>query len=142
MSGWVAIGLVVAGLVGVAVAILISDILRGDVGGGGRHTLERARRLLVVATDDRTGARADEWVAEQRREHPRLQCFVLVQPEGQGLFEAVENAIERESPDAMVMVRHESDRSSHMTDTYARVREQGLLPVDAIYVEDEERSPA
>jgi hypothetical protein len=136
MSGWVAIALVVAGLVGVAVAILISDVLRGDIGGG-RHTMERARRLLVVATDDRTAARADEWVAEQRREHPRLQCFVLVKPEGQELFEAVEDAIERERPDAMVMVRHEGDRSSDRTDTFTRVREQGLLPVDAIYVPDE-----
>jgi hypothetical protein len=136
MSGWVAIALVVAGLVSVAVAILISDVLRGDVGGG-RHTMERARRLLVVATDDRTAVRADEWVAEQRRERPRLQCFVLVKPEGQELFEAVEDAIERESPDAMVMVRHESERDSDHIDTYTRIREQGLLPVDAIYVPDQ-----
>jgi hypothetical protein len=49
MSGWLAIGLVVVGMAAVAVTVLLFDIARGDVGGG-RHTLARARRLLVIAT--------------------------------------------------------------------------------------------
>lgn len=133
MSGWLAIGLVVIGLLGVAVAVLISDVFRGDVAG--RHTMARARRLLVVATDDETARHAGSWVEAQRRERPELQCFVLVEAEGQGLFEAIEDVVERERPDAMVMVRQAGDGSSSESGTYTRVREQGLLPVDTIYAD-------
>lgn len=134
MSGWVAIGLVVIGLAGVALAVLIADLYRGDIGGG-RHTMARARRLLVVATDKATVDHAESWVTEQRRERPELQCFVLVDPDGQGLFEAVQDVIDRERPDAMVMVRHEQDRHATQTGTYGRLKAQGLLPIDTIYVD-------
>jgi hypothetical protein len=63
MNGWLVIGLIVLGLAAVALAILVSDVARGDVGGG-RHTMERARRLLVVATDAETRGGADRWIRE------------------------------------------------------------------------------
>jgi hypothetical protein len=40
LSPWLAMALIVGGLVGVAVAMLAVDLLRGDVGG--RHTMARA----------------------------------------------------------------------------------------------------
>jgi hypothetical protein len=132
LSGWAVIGLVVAGLILTALFVLLSDIARGDVGGG-RHTMARARRLLVVATDDRTGAEADRWVEAQRRERPELQCFVLVERDSEGLFQDVQGVIEREHPDAIVMVRNEADRHNE-TGTYARLREQLSIPIDAVYV--------
>lgn len=131
MSGWLAIGLVVIGLLAVAGVVLAFDIARGDVGG--RHTMARARRILVVATDERTGAEADRWAAAQREERPELQCFVLVEPEGQSLYEAIHEVLDRERPDAIVMVRYESERESH-TDTYARLKEEGVGPIDTIWV--------
>jgi hypothetical protein len=137
MSGWLAIGLVVIGMVGVALTVLIFDIARGDVGG--RHTLARARRLLVIATDAETGERADRWVGEQRAERPELQCFVLVEPDGQELFMSVQDVIERDSPDAIVMVRHEEDRHQAIQSTYGRLKEQFSIPIDTIYVPS--RSP-
>ena len=69
MSVWLAFGLIVGGLAVVAVAVLVTDIARGDVGGG-RHTMARARRLLVVALDPGTRAGAERWIAEQREEDP------------------------------------------------------------------------
>jgi hypothetical protein len=138
MSGWLAVGLVVIGLIAVAAAVLMFDVARGDVGGGGRRTMARAHRLLVLATDERTGDEADRWVAEQRRERPELQCFVLVEPDGQGLFSDVADVIDREHPDAIVVVRHASERHDE-TGTYARLREQLSLPIDTIYVPAVER---
>jgi hypothetical protein len=131
MSGWLAIGLVVIGLVAVAITILAFDVARGDVGGG-RHTLARARRLLVVATDDATERAADRWVSEQRSEHPGLQCFVLAMPDDQELFMAIQDVIEREHPDALVMVRHEEQQG--LTGTYGRLKEQLSMPIDTIDV--------
>jgi hypothetical protein len=136
MSVWLGIALVVIGLIAVAVVVLAADVARGDVGGG-RHTLERARRILVVATDEQTTTGADRWVREQRREHPELQCFVLAEPDGQGLFMAIEDVIDRERPDAVVMARHASERPSVLEGTYARLKDELRIPVDAIYVGEE-----
>ena len=133
MSAWLGIGLVVIGLVAVALAVLGFDIARGDVGGG-RHTMARARRLLVIATDERTGDQADGWVSEQRSERPELQCFVLVEPDGQGLFMAIQDVIDREHPDALVFVRQEGERHGEPGTTYERIKEQYSLPIDTIYV--------
>ena len=133
VSPFLAIGLVVAGLVAVALAVLVFDVARGDVGGG-RHTMERARRLLVVATDTATADRADWWVAQQRLEHPELQCFVLVEPDGQRLFMAAQDVIEREHPDAIVWVRRSGHRDAGSETTYERVKEQISLPIDTIDV--------
>jgi hypothetical protein len=134
MSGWLAIGLVVIGLVGVAVTILAFDVGRGDVGG--RHTMARVRRLLVVATDPPTSARAEQWVAEQRGERPDLQCFVLVEPEGERLYQGIHDVLDRERPDAIVMVRPEAERHGPHTGTYARLREEGVGPIDTIWVSE------
>ena len=133
MSGWLAIGLLVIGLAAVAAVILIGDIVRGDVGGG-RHTMERARRLLVVATDAQTRGGAERWIEEQRREHPDRQFLVLVDTEGQELFEAVQDAIERERPDAIVVTRHDEESHSTLSGIYGRLKEDSPLPIDAIYV--------
>jgi hypothetical protein len=133
MTVWLGISLVVAGLAAVALIVLAADIARGDVGGG-RHTLERARRILVVATDEETTAGADRWVREQRAAHPELQCFVLAESEGQDLYMAVEEVIDRERPDAVVMARHAREHSAALEGTYARLRDELRVPVDAIYV--------
>jgi hypothetical protein len=133
VSVWLGIALVVGGLVAVALVILAADVARGDVGGG-RHTMQRARRILVVATDDETTAEADRWIEQQRREHPQMQCFVLTRPEGQALFMAIEDVIDRERPDAVVMARHAQQHTAVLEGTYARLKEELRVPVDSIYV--------
>ena len=138
MSGFLAIGLVVIGLAGVAAVVLMFDVLRGDVGGG-RHTLARARRVLVVATDERTEAGAEAWIDAQRAERPDLQIFTLTAPEGQELFMAIEEAIAGDRPDAIVMARHARERHAE-EGTYARLKQEGRVPVDSIFVEEEARA--
>jgi hypothetical protein len=133
MTGWLAIGLVVLGLVAVALIVFAFDVARGDVGGG-RHTLERARRLLVVASDEVTLVGAERWVAEQRREHPLLQCFVLGDPGGSDLYMAIEDLVQREHPDAIVVVRRSEERDPRVASVYGRLKEGQSVPVDAIYV--------
>lgn len=133
MNGWLALALVVAGLVFVALIVLLFDVLRGDVGGG-HHTMQRARRLLVIATDPEMEAGAMEWIAERRRERADLQCFVLAEHEGQTLDLAIEEAIARERPDAVVVARHATDNPSLLEGVYGRLKEDCPLPVDAIYV--------
>jgi hypothetical protein len=133
VSVWLAIGLIVIGLFAVALVVLVVDVARGDVGGG-RHTMERARRILVVATDDETRSGAENWIAEQRHERPSLQCFQLVGDEGQDLYMAIEELIERERPDAVVIARHARERRSELGGTYGRLKEELQVPVDAIYV--------
>jgi hypothetical protein len=140
MSGWLAIGLVVIGLVAVAVMVLVFDVIRGDVGGG-RHTLARARRLLVVGEDDATLARAEGWVAEQRRENPLLQCFVLSNQGGSDLYMAIEEVVQREHPDAIVFARHAEERHKQPEGVYGRLREGQSVPVEAIYVGEEAAAP-
>ena len=131
MGVFAGIGLVVIGLLVVAACVLVFDLFSGHLGGA-RHTMERARRLLVVATDEETSAGADRWVKQQRKEHPQLQCFVLVEPEGQGLFMAVEEVIERERPDALVMVRHAGETHLSESGTYGRLKEQLEIPIDTV----------
>lgn len=137
MSGWVAIGLVLAGLIGVAVVVLIFDVARGDIGG--RHTLARSRRILVVATDDGTHQRAESWIAEQRAEREDLQCFLLVEHEGELLYQGIHDVMDRERPDSIVMVRHAGDHAEH-EGTLARLREEGVGPIDSILVEEGARA--
>ena len=131
VSAGLAIALVAIGLVGVALVTLFLDVARGDVGG--HHTMSRARRLLVIATDDETGARADSWIDEQHAERPELQCFLLVQPDSQDLFQSIEDVIERDHPDAIVWVRHEGEGHSE-SGTFGRVKEQYTLPIDTVHV--------
>jgi hypothetical protein len=134
MSGWLIMAMVVGGLVIVALAILATDVARGDVGGG-RHTMERARRLLVIATDEATRVGAERWIDEQRAEHPDRQYFVLSDPEEQDLYMAAQEAIARERPDAIVIARHADEPHPVLEGIYGRFKEEGALPVDAIYVE-------
>jgi hypothetical protein len=139
VSGWLAIGLVVIGLAAVALMVLAFDVARGDVGGG-RHTLARARRLLVVGEDDVTLARAESWVAEQRREHPLLQCFVLGDQGGSDLYMSIEEVVQREHPDAIVFARHAEERNKQPEGVYGRLTEGQSVPVEAIYVGEEAAS--
>jgi hypothetical protein len=139
VSGWLAIGLILIGLVGVAAVVLVFDVLRGDVGGG-RHTLARARRLLVVATDGPTEAGAEEWIATQRAGRPGLQCFLLTAPEGQELFMAIEEAIDGQRPDAIVMARHAGESHWAHEGTFGRLKEEQRVPVDAIFVGEEAKA--
>jgi DNA-binding transcriptional LysR family regulator len=134
VNGFVALGLVVLGLVGVALVILAFDVARGDVGGG-HHTLERARRLLVVTTDPYAMPGVDRWIEDQHREHPRLQCFVLAGADDQAGYEAVQAAIERDRPDAVVVAREKTEAHAVLAGMYGRLKEDLLIPVDAIYVE-------
>ena len=139
MTGWLAIGLVVVGLVAVALIVFAFDVARGDVGGG-RRTMERARRLLVVAADEVTLAGAERWVAEQRREHPLLQCFVLGYPGDSDLYMAIEDVVQREHPDAIVVARHAEGHDTQIAGVYGRLKEGQSVPVDAIYISDEAAS--
>ena len=157
MSGWVALGLLVAGLVFIALIVLAGDVLRGDVGG--RHTMARARRLLVVATDTPTEAGAERWIAEQHAERPDLQFFVVresdgaerwiseqhaerpdlqffvvSESDGAELWAAIQEAIAYEHPDAIVFARHDEHPHAVLDGVYGRLKEEHELPVDAIYV--------
>lgn len=134
MNAFLAIGLVGIGLVGVALIILAFDIARGDVGGG-HGTLERARRLLVISTDPSTAQGAGRWIEEQRRDHPRLQCFVLEGSEDQESYLAAQEAIERNRPDAVVVARSHDASHTTLDGIYGRLKEDLHIPVDAIYVE-------
>lgn len=133
MSGWVALGLLVGGLIFVALIVLGFDVLRGDVGGG-RHTMARARRLLVVATDEPTEAGAERWISEQHAERPDLQFFVVSESDGAELWAAIQEAIAYEHPDAIVFARHDEHPHAVLDGVYGRLKEEHELPVDAIYV--------
>ena len=132
MSGWAALGLLVAGLIVIALIVLAGDVLRGDVGG--RHTMARARRLLVVATDTPTEAGAERWIAEQHAERPDLQFFVVRESDGAELWAAIQEAISYEHPDAIVFARHDEEPHAVLDGVYGRLKEEHTLPVDAIYV--------
>lgn len=133
MSVFLAFGLVIAGLVIVGGVILAMDVARGDVGGG-RHTLARANRVLIVSTDDVTREAGERWIDAQRKEHPRMQCFVMTGEDGQDLFMDVQATVERNRPDAVVMVRHDSESHTMLEGTFGRLKEDLHIPVDAIYV--------
>lgn len=100
--------------------------------------MERARRLLVVATDAETRAGAERWIRHQRVDHPDHQFFVLADTEGQELYLAVQEAIERDNPDAIIVTRHEGDSQTTLSGLYGALKEDLLLPVDAIYVDKEQ----
>lgn len=136
MSVWLGLALVTGGLIAVAFAVLASDIARGDVGGG-RHTLQRARRLLVVSTDEQTAKGADRWIDEQHRERPDMQFFVLTGPDDQALYLAVEDCIDRDRPDGIVVARPAAVSHGSLDGLYGRLKEDLRLPVDAIYVTEE-----
>jgi DNA-binding transcriptional LysR family regulator len=134
VNGFLAIGLVVIGLIGVALAILAFDVARGDVGGG-RRTLARARRLLVVATDPAAMAGIEGWIEEQQREYPRMQLFVLEGRNDQESYMAIQEAVEQNRPDAVVVARDQHESHTTLSGMYGRLKEDLHIPVDAIYVE-------
>lgn len=123
MSGWLLLALILVAFVVVALAILATDVARGDVGGG-RHTMERARRLLVVATDDG----GERWVDRHQAEHPRHQYFVLAEPDEDKLFLAVHEAIDRERPDAVVL----AGDGVAIEAVHGALKEEGAVPVDRV----------
>ncbi len=137
VSVFAVIGVVLAAGVFVALVILAFDVLRGDVGG--HQTMARARRLLVISTDERTHAGAEKWMAEQRKESPKLQFFVLAHTgdDEQALFMDVQASVERDRPDAVVMARHDEESHSMQEGTFGRIKEDLAIPVDAIYIPKE-----
>lgn len=135
MSVWLAFGMIIGALVIVAVAILISNIARGDVGGG-RHTMARAQRLLVVAESPALIAGAEPWIKEQRAENPEKQFLVLEDVEDD-VSAAVHYAIDREKPDAIVVARSYRDDPHSLGGLYGELKEDAPVPVDAIYVKAE-----
>jgi hypothetical protein len=139
VSVWLAFGLIVGGLIVVAIAILITDIARGDVGGG-RHTMARARRLLVIALDPGTREGAERWIAEQREKEPDRRFFLLDDTEGEDPLLAVEHAIDHDRPDAIVVARPEGENPRLETGVYGALKEERRVPVDAIYVSSEART--
>lgn len=134
MSAWLALGMFIIALVVVALIILAMDVARGDVGGG-RHTMERARRLLVVSTDATTARGAEAWMDSQLVEHPRMQCFVLAGADDQESYLDIQEAIAQHRPDAVVVARHHEDSHTTLDGLYGRLKEDLEIPVDAIYVE-------
>jgi hypothetical protein len=95
----------------------------------------RARGGCWSSRPTRRPRRAPEaWIEEQRGERPELQCFLLVEHEGQELFMAIQGAIDRERPDAIVMVRHAGESHWAHEGTYGRLTEEQRVPVDAIFV--------
>lgn len=136
MSVWLAFGMIIGVLVIVAVAVLISDIARGDVGGG-RHTMARAQRLLVVAESPALIAGAEPWITEQRAENPEKQFLVLEDVPEDDVSAAVHYAIDREKPDAIVVARSYRDDPHSLGGLYGALKEDAPVPVDAIYVKAE-----
>ena len=47
---------------------------------------------------------------------------------------AVQEAIDHENPDAIVVARHDEQPHAVLDGVYGRLKEDGRLPVDAIYV--------
>jgi hypothetical protein len=139
MSVWLAFGMIIGVLAIVAIAILITDVARGDVGGG-RHTMARAERLLIVADEPGLLAGAETWISEQRTENPQRQIFVLEDPEGESLPEAVDRALERYKPDGIVVARSYRDDPGSLGGIYGALKEDSVVPVDAIYVTAEATS--
>jgi hypothetical protein len=137
MSGWplVLLGFVVGSLAVIAIGVLFFDVKRGAVGGG-RATLARARRFLVVCSDPATETEAERWAAARRREAPGAECIVLRGPsdDEDALFYMVEEAVERERPDAIVVVRRAAAHSRALAGAYGRIKEEIDLPVDSINV--------
>ena len=132
------IGLVVACLIVIAVAVLWSDVTAGAVGGG-RQTLARARKILVVATDAETEAEGRSWAERQRPEHPDLECLVVrVTPDD--VYSRVHAMVDAERPDAVVMVRHREEQHGHSLEgAYGALKEDLGTPLDSIYVEPARR---
>ena len=60
--------------------------------------------------------------------------IVLADTEGQELYMAVQEAVERERPDAILVTRHDEDSHSTLSGIYGRLKEDLPVPVDAIYV--------
>ena len=120
-------------LVIIAFSMLFADALRGAIGG--RRTLERARRLLVVSIDDATERAARGWIERFRADHPATRCVPLRVGDGSDgdTYIAVQQEIEKTDPDGVVWALHESSRHSE-EGPYAMARRELELPMDAIYV--------
>lgn len=123
----------------VAVVLLSTDVLKGDIGG--RHTLERARKLLVVSTDDATKARGADWAAHHAETHADVKIVPLDASQVQGDFNVylhVQEAINAEQPDAVVWVLHGDEGRHPEEGPYAMAKRELGVPMDAIVVSDSE----
>lgn len=133
---WIIIASVLLLLVVVAAMTLSADYMRGAFGGN--MTLARAKKVLVVSTDDDTRERAAAWMGRHRAEYPHATSVALHitnQPDAR-TFELFEEALKRERPDAVVWALHDEQHGSH-EGPYAMAKEQLNVPMDAIYTSGE-----
>jgi hypothetical protein len=65
---------------------------------------------------------------------------VLADTEGQELYLAVQEAIDRDNPDAIIVTRHDDDSHTTLNGVYGALKEDLLLPFDAIYVTKESQA--
>lgn len=130
------LGSVVLLLVIVAGAFLIVDINRGAIGG--RQTRERARRFLVVSTDDSTDAAGHRWFEDRRRDHPDAEAtFMRLDPaDYTGSSLAAQEAVDREAPDVVLVVEHGSGHPNPHEGLFGRLRDGLSVPVDAISTQE------
>lgn len=132
--GWTLVGVIASALVIAGGVVLFNDVIGGAIGG--RKTLERARRLLVVSLGEGTESAAAEWRDRHVATHPDVEC-TLERPAGgtdYAVFQATERAINKYNPDAVVWVLPAHDRHSHES-AYAAARRELTIPMDAVYVD-------
>ena len=120
-------------LVVIALCVLFADTLRGAIGG--RQTLERARLLMVVSTDDQTERAARDWIERFTIDHPGSRCLPLRVDAGDDgeIYMAVQQKIAVSSPDALVWALPEGRKHSE-EGPYAMAKRELSIPMDAIYV--------
>lgn len=132
---WIVISSIILVLLIIAASFLGADYLRGALGG--YMTLERAKSLLVVSTDGETQARADQWIAKNKAEHPDCDTVPLhVEGDDAAVFEAFEKQLKEQQPDAVVWSLHDEVHHSH-EGPYAMAKSQLSVPMDAIYTSGE-----
>lgn len=132
---WIVISSVILVLVIIAASFLGADYMRGALGG--YMTLERAKSVLVVSTDDETRARAERWIAKNRAEHPDCETVALhLTGNDTNVFESFEQELKQRKPDAVVWSLHDEFHHSH-EGPYAMAKSQLTVPMDAIYTSGE-----
>jgi hypothetical protein len=136
------IGLIVGAVIvlgAIALILLSSDVVKGNIGG--RHTLERARKLLVVSADEPTRARGDDWSAHHAEKHPDVEIVPLDVSGADGDFAAylaVQEAINAQKPDGLIWVLHTGESRHAEEGPYAMAKRELNIPMDAIFASEGE----
>lgn len=129
---WIAIAVVFVLLLIIAGSFLTADVMRGAVDGHG--TLERARVLLIVSTDDPTQAEARRWIENHNASHPDARCVPVHSTAGEefDVYQDFQKALAEHSPDVVVWALHSDEHHSHET-AFAMAKRELTVPIDAIY---------